>query len=229
MKNYKKWFLLFILVTIGWFSSFGCVTKAVWKDKHTSTPYNETILAFYINDKSDNIAFVGEKFHYIFNKETKGFIKLLKDKDFINLQKENLHIDASVGQPTSSDIFTNITVQVDIDKLNAKQKSWFISHKYKEVLIPPHPNRQTGVKVYMRHYFMNGKRYLVNPKVNAVAYRLKRAIGIRIMEHKLEKGSLVKKIAMTPLSVTADAVGSVIVLAGAVILAPIGLISSIFD
>jgi len=70
---------------------------------------------------------------------------------------------------------------------------------------------------------------LVNPKVNAVAYRLKRAIGIRIVEHKVEKGNLIKKIALTPLSVTADAVGSAIILAGAVILVPIGLIGSIFD
>jgi len=229
MKNYKKWFLASILVTMAWFSSFGCVTKAVWEDKHTTIPYNETILAFYINDKSSDIAFVGEKFHYIFNRETKGFIELLKDKDLINLQKENLQIDASVGQPTSSDIFTNITVRVDITKLNSKQKSWFISHNYKEVKIPPHPNRQTGVKVYMRHYGMNGKRYLVNSKVNAVAYRLKRAIGIRIMEYKTQKGNLAKKIALTPLSVTADAVGSVIVLAGAVVLIPVGLIASIFD
>ena len=229
MKNYKKWFLLFILATMGWFSSFGCVTKAIWKDKHTSAPYNETILAFYINDKSHNIAFVGEKFHYIFKKQTKGFIKLLKDKNLINLQKENLQIHASVGQPTSSDISTNITVRVEIAKLNAKQKSWFILHNYKEVMIRPHPNRRTGVNVYMRHYSMNGKRYLVNPKVNAVAYRLKRAIGIRIVEHKVEKGNLIKKIALTPLSVTADAVGSAIILAGAVILVPIGLIGSIFD
>jgi len=229
MKSYKKWFWVSLLATVVWFSSFGCVTKAVWEDRHTSTPYNETILAFYTDAKTNNIAFVGEKFHYIFNRETKGFIELLKDKDLINLQKENLQIDASVGQPTSSDISTNINVRFDISKLNNIQKSWFLSHKYREIMIPPPPHGKAGVKVYMRIYSMNGKRYLVNPKVNAVAYRLKRAIGIRIMEHKLEKGNLAKKIALTPLSVTADAVGSVIVLAGAVVLVPVGLIASIFD
>ena len=229
MKNYKKWFWVLVLATMVWFSSFGCVTKAVWEDKHTATPYSETILAFYTNSKSKDIAFVGDKFHYIFNKNTKGFIELLKDKDLIKLQKENLQISASVGQPTSSDIYTNINVQFDISKLNNIQKSWFISHKYREVMIPPPPHGKAGVKVYMRIYSMNGKRYLVNPKVNAVAYRLKRAIGIRIMEHKTKKGNFAKKIALTPLSVTADAVGSVIVLAGAVVLVPVGLIASIFD
>jgi hypothetical protein len=226
MKDYKNWFWISTFLLLVCFSSIGCVTKAVWEDKHTSTPYNEIILAFYTDAKTNNIAFIGEKFHYIFDKQTKEFIELLKDKDFLNLKKENLRINASVSQ---SDIQTDISVTFDLDKINKKQNLWLTSHNYREVMIPPPPNSQIGVKVYMKHYHINGKRYLVDSKVNAVAYRLKRAIGIRIMEHKVEKGNLAKKIALTPLSVTADAVGSAIVLAGAVVLLPVGLLASIFD
>jgi hypothetical protein len=226
MKDYKNWFWISTFLLLVWFSSIGCVTKAVWEDKHTSTPYNETILAFYTDAKTNNIAFIGEKFHYIFDKQTKEFIELLKNKDFLNLKKENLRINASVSQ---SDIQTDISVTFDLDKINKKQNLWLTSHNYREVMIPPPPHSQIGVKVYMKHYHINGKRYLVDSKVNAVAYRLKRAIGIRIMEHKVEKGNLAKKIALTPLSVTADAVGSAIVLAGAVVLLPVGLLASIFD
>jgi len=229
MKNYKRLFWGSVLVTIVWFSSFGCVTKAVWEDKHTSSQYNETILAFYTNEKNNTIVFIGDKCHYIFNDGTEEFIELLKDKDLLNLQQENLRIRASVSASDTTVINTYITATFDINKLNREQKLWFGSHKYRNFVIPPHPNREREVKVFVKDYNIRGNRYLANQKVNLSAVKLKRAIPLKITEYKIDKGNIAKKIALTPLSVTADAVGSAIVLAGVVVLLPVGLIASIFD
>ena len=226
MKNYKKWFWTSVLLMIGWFSSFGCVTKAVWEDGYISSPYHELILSFYTNKKSKNIAFIGKEFHYIFDKQTDEFIKLLNSKDLLNLQQENLQINSSAGRPIASDVYANILVNFNINKLTTPQKSWLIAHNYNEHFIP---NKREEIKVYSKYYQIKGKRFLANSKVNAKVKKLKRAIPLTIMAYKKEKGNLAKKIALTPLSITADAVGGAVLLVGAMIYIPIDFIGSLFD
>ena len=226
MKSYRHWFQGFVLLIVVWFSSMGCVTKAVWKDKRTSSQYSETIVAFYSNFKSKEIAFIGEKYHYIFNKKTNDFVELLKEKDRLNLQQENLQINASVGLRGDNVIQTDIMVHFDVDKLNEVQKKWLTSHGYHKAKSLPLPSSQKNISRFIRHYSILGKRYLINKEVNEKASKLKRAIPLQILEYKREKGSVIKKIALTPLSITADAVGGAILLVGTVIFVPVNFFSS---
>ena len=226
MKSYKKWFWALILATMVWFSSFGCVTKIVWEDGYVSSPYHELILSFYANQKSGNIVFIGKKFHYIFDKQTAEFIQLLNSKDLLNLQEGNLQIDSSAGRPTASDVSANIVAKFHIKNLTTPQKSWLIAHNYYEQFIP---FKGEEIKIYTKYYHIKGKRYLANTKVNEEAKRLKRVIPLTVMAYTKEKGNLAKKIALTPLSITADAVGGAVLLVGAMIYIPINFIGSLFD
>ncbi len=79
----KKTFLLITIITITIFSSIGCITKQVWRNNTKSHPYKETIMAFYANPKSSELAFIGEKYHYIFQEKTEAFTKLLNNKEFL--------------------------------------------------------------------------------------------------------------------------------------------------
>jgi hypothetical protein len=228
MKSYRRWFQLFVLVTIVWFSSMGCVTKAVWKDKRISTQYSESIIAFYSNFKSKEVAFIGEKYHYVFNQKTSDFMQLLEEKERLNLQQENLQINASVGIKDENVIQTDIMVHFDVEKLNEVQKKWLLSHKYHYLKSHSLPSSEKKTPRFIKYYTILGERYLIKKEVNEKASKLKRAIPLQIIEYKREKGNVIKKIALTPLSITADAVGGAVLLVGAMIFVPVNFIGSMF-
>lgn len=207
MKNYKRWFLAFVLVTVGWFSSMGCVTKALWRDSDTKV-YNETIIAFYTNPVKNEIIFIGKKYHYIFDKGTSTFHEVLKARELLGLNQKHLSIITSIDRKDVSLIIAGIEIGFKKNLLNKEQLSWLESHDFIEY------NYYNGKKelLFRKAFSLHGKRYKADSKVNAKVIKLNYPIELEIAEPL--KNTLYK-ILMTPLSITADAG---LAIAGAVII-----------
>ena len=197
-----------LLIGLAIFLSMGCVTKQVLKTQYDHNSYNEQIISFYLNPKGDEVAFIGKKYHYIFNKDTNEFIDLLKNRDALKLEQSNLKINTRVEDNTL--VHSDIAVKFIDRGLTQKQKLWFQTHNFMQI----RGRRETS---YVKDYHISGNRYLSNPKVNTKVERLKHTLEVKIYESYKKSGDTIRKIVMTPLAVAGDTV----LIAGAVVLVPI--------
>lgn len=232
----KKLFFITIIIALAIFSSLGCITKQVWKDHAKSNPYSETIVAFYINHPKKEIAFIGKKYHYIFNQRTEEFSQLIKQRELLKLTKKNLNMDSFIQREDNRIIHSNINVNFLSSELNFQQKKWLEAHKFYKQKLPlsiyqqPYSKNWKDSKmvdVYRYSYQIRGVRYQVDPKVNQRALKLKEPIALEIRDWKVEKKNTLYKIAMTPLSLTGDVIGGIILLGAGVIMSPIWLYEAI--
>ena len=235
MKNIKLWFQAFLLITVVWFSSMGCVTKQMWDKKktdHSYGSYNDTIISFYINRQSSKIAFLGEKYHYIFDNPNQDFIQLIEAKNFLNLRENNLEISSRTSQDNPS-VHTDIHIRFKKESVNSRQISWLRNHQFKTIMVPPiivehqmareqnikYPNRidprtvKPRVDSYRKVFQLAGKRYIANSQVNSRVQKLNQPLRLSINEitkenepSKLEEALKVPfKIIATPFTLVADA------------------------
>ena len=218
----KKIFLIIMVIVVGVFLSFGCVTKQVWTDKRKNFPYAETIISFYSNAEKKEVLFIGEKYHYIFNKQTKQFIELLKRKEFLKLTDRELNIYASIAPRDSREISAQIEIQFKENELNKAQKEWLLNKADGDGRIDSSPINYFDA-IYSVNYNIRGTRYRAKSEVNAQVVKLQKPIPLTISEYKLEKKSTLYKVAMTPLSVTADAALVVVGVGAAIVYAPFAL------
>jgi len=218
----KKIFLLIIIIAIGIFSSMGCITKQMWRDQTVSNPYNETIMAFYTNPKSSELAFIGEQYHYIFNNKTEAFSILLNNKKFLNLKQSHLKVNAFIDRTDNRIVHTSIYVRYPIKGSNSQQMTWLEKHGFFKHDFP-HSQSEKKIENYSKHYALQGIRYLSNKEVNQKALKLRTPIKITIDDYKTKEKSTLYKIAMTPISLTGDALGGVLMLGAVVVMSPIWL------
>ena len=200
----KKLFIGITFIALLIFSSVGCVTKQIWKDKRIYNPYDEQIVAFYLNPKGDEVVFVGEKYHYIFNENTQAFIALLKARKFLGLNQTDLAISATIDIKDNRKISSRVFLHFNREALSPKQTHWFKAHNIKNTPYygkEPNPERF----VYSQSYAIKGIRYKAKSEVNKQVLQLTSPLEISIDEPYIDKKSTLYKIAMTPLSVTADA------------------------
>lgn len=207
----KKLFTMVLIIGVGIFLSMGCVTKSVLQSEHAYYPYKERIISFYINPKGNEVVFIGQKYHYIFNNDTPKFIDMLRNKEFLNLQQNNLEIRTRIHGENLERVYSDITVKISKIGLTPQQNSWLTSRRYTNIYFPE--------ALYVNNYRIGGKRYLSNPQVNQSVKKLNQPIDLEIEESHIAKGDTLRKIAMTPLAVGADAV----LVVGAVILSPVFL------
>ena len=224
MKNHKRWFQGFILVTVVWFSSFGCMTKGLWESGGSVRgSYHDEIVSFYISPKNSTVIFMSDKYHYILNQNTDNFIEILKNREFINLQQENLTIYPTLHIDEKNRINVNIYISFNEKKITENQRVFLIKHGFTRGYDMKELQAQIGQKVprssntilYMNNYTTNGTRYLANREVNSRAYKLKQPLFLKFDTHKKEGTVTAEKILMTPLAVVADAG---LVLAGVIVL-----------
>jgi hypothetical protein len=214
-----KWlFILTTFIAVVFFSSIGCVTPLLWKDKPKAIPYNENILSFYTNKDEGKMVFIGEKYHYIFTKNGKAFIELLEAGDFLKLAENNLEVRPVIDRDDPRVIRTDITVRFAVNRLNQKQISWLALHGFNKV----------GSRYVQSYTQIEGKRYLTKGEINNKALKLIHPLPVKVMEYEKTKNPL-GQIAMTPLSLTVDA-GLIILAAGAaIIVSPVLLYNAITE
>jgi len=230
----KKLFLSITAVAIVIFLSLGCVTKQLWKDRTRGEPYQERIISFYTNLDKKEIVFIGDKYHYIFTKNTEDFIPLIKNRKLLKLNDKNINIYATTDRQDSRKVQAHIMIHITKSELNTEQIAWLESHGYSLVHVPPHygskyaqpvkEHPEPMVFMYTHEYHLEGTRYIADQKVNTQVIKLKKPIELEVVEFQvINKKSTLYKVAMTPLSVSADA-GLIILGVGAVIIyAPFGL------
>ncbi len=233
MKNIKVWFTTFTLITMVWFSSMGCVTKQVWTDPTKAEPYQEHIISFYANKEKEEILFLGEKYHYIFNEGTKEFMPLLSAKELLNLSDKNINVNATTDQQDNRNIGIDIRIYMKKSELNSEQIKWLKEHNYTLIQATPYhdinhvyqANEQVpAIPTYTKAYHLHGRRYIASQEVNDNIVKLKKPLEIEVIEFKkYDEKSTLYKIAMTPLSVTADAGLIVLGTGAAIIYAPFAL------
>ncbi len=209
----KKIFISITLISIIIFSSFGCVTKQMWDKKrpsYSNVPYNDTIISFYINKNSSQIAFMGEKYHYILSDHRQEFSKLMEAKDFLNLSQKNLKIYTRTFKERPQ-LYTSIKIKFDKNSVNKKQILWLKNHQFRPFLLPQRPNE---ILAYTREFNLEGKRYFANSKVNNKLQKLNRPLKLQIDESIMDKEpsqleealKIPLKIVATPFTLVADAV-----------------------
>jgi len=206
----KKLFLAILAVTIVLFSSLGCVTKDLWRGTDV-TPYPDTIVSFYSSPTRDEIIFIGQKYHYIFNQGTTELQTVLKAREFLTLNQKNLNIHTYTEEKDASVIHTGIEIRFEKHLLNNKQIAWLSRNGFLQ--------QDAYVPMMVKSFSLIGKRYKANQKVNSHAIKLKQPIRLQINERS---SNTLYKILMTPLTVTADAG---LALAGAVILPIVWIIN----
>lgn len=213
----KKIFLLITVVAITLFSTVGCMTKQVWREQTKPHPYNETIMAFYANPKSSELAFIGEQYHYIFKENTKFFTDLLHNKKFLNLKQSHLRIHAFVDREDNRAIHALIDVHYPLKGANSQQLAWLKNHHF----------TQTEQGYYLQHYSIKGTRYVASKEINKKALKLRSPIHLQIEDYTIEGKSTFYKIAMTPISLTGDAIGGILMLGAVVVMSPVWLYEQI--
>ncbi len=220
-----------LLVGLAIFLSMGCVTKQVWKDKVRGVPYQERIISFYNNTEEEKIIFIGEKYHYIFDKGTKAFLKFLEAKKCLTLKEESRNIRATLPKIDKQKVEVTLSFQFKKNDLTKKQERWLLHEKNMAFIGGGGVDgNKTDIYGYVLYYNLFGKRYRATPQVNSKVVKLEKPIDIKVIEFQIiDKKSTLYKVAMTPLSVTADA-GLIIIGAGAVILyAPFALAYLAYD
>jgi hypothetical protein len=235
MKNIKIWFQAFLLITVVWFSSMGCVTKQLWDQKradYSYGSYSDTIISFYINRQSSQIAFLGENYHYIFDNPNQDFIQLIEAKNFLNLRENNLEITSRTSKDNPT-VHTDIRISFKEGSVNSRQISWLKNHQFRTMMVPPlviehqmareqnikYPNRidprtiKPRVDSYRKVFQLEGKRYIANSQVNSRVQKLNQPLRLSINEVTKENepsklGEALKvpfKIVATPFTLVADA------------------------
>ena len=217
----KKVFLFVTVISLFIFLSFGCMTKQVWSDR-TVIPnyghsYKENIVSFYINTDEEKLVFIGEKYHYIFDANTKSFIHFLENSEILNLSPKNLKIHARVDRSNIENIGANIMVEFKRSTLNKEQMLLLGLHFFEK-----YPNSP-----YSKNYHINGKRYIANNEINKQVSKLEKAIELDISAPKEINRSTLKKVAMTPLTLTVDALGGLLLVGAGIVMSPIWLYQEI--
>ena len=217
----KKIFMTVLFIGLAIFLSMGCITKDVLRTQYDYSSYKEQIISFYLNPKGDEVAFIGKKYHYIFNKGTKEFIELLKNREALELEQSNLKINTRVEDNTL--VHSDIAVRFIDRGLTQKQRLWFQTHKFMQI----RGRKETS---YVKNYHIIGNRYLSNPNVNAKVERLKHTLEVEIVEMHVKSGDTIRKIVMTPIAVAGDTIliagGTVLAVGGAVLLLPVAILSN---
>ena len=215
-----------LFVSLAIFLSMGCVTKQVWTDRVSAVPYMERIISFYNNKEEGKVVFIGEKYHYIFDRGAKDFLAFLDAKKDLKLKEESRAIRAVVSKEDSQSIDVTLSFQFRKNNLTKEQEEWLLKNKNIASIGGEWIDENTTREIYgyVANYNLSGIRYRATPQVNNKVVKLKNPINLEVLEFKVkDKKSTLYKVAMTPLSVTADA-GLVIVGAGvAVIFAPFAL------
>ena len=241
----KKFFISFVGVAVLLFSSFGCATRYVWDVDNKYKYEKDKIIAFYIDENSTKLMLVGEKYHYIFEKNCKGpaviheesyfgedyeekcskqgfdtFAKIITNRKFLNLKIGNIKINTfETIRDKPNFIYANFSILFDKKKLSQQQYAWLSKNA-----------RAYELKKYQyENMILFGKRYLASKEANDKLIKLEKPIDINIAITYTDEMHLLNKLALTPLAVVGDIVLVTVFVAVGIVSLPFAVIYSLFD
>ena len=183
----KKLLIIGIIGTII-FNFTGCGLKKSFG----VNSYSENIIAIYFNDKKEEVAFIGEKHHYLFQIDTKKLTEILRVKELLKIQINNMDFYTQLSD-TPSSVKSHITIKFDKENLTQKQISWITSHGFHE-LVPKDSSTAKGS--YSTAINMKGVRYKSKKDINQKVRKLAQSITLKVLTFELEN---LEKLEKTPL------------------------------
>lgn len=201
----QKTFLVILSIAVISFMSMGCMTASVWEDpSKISNTYNERINAFMMNPQNDSVIFLGEKYHYIFEKN--------EQLSFLLKHRNNEALTFSIKNGSYNVVGSNVTAKFHIYiNQNTADKNlldwWYANKKGTDVV-------GTEISLY-------GTRYIANEIVNFSAENFSQKIDIKVITRLPSKSNTASKILITPLAVAADGAIIIVAVGATIVLMPI--------
>lgn len=195
IKFIKSFLIITLLVT----SISSCYTTELWKK---DSYYKETFKDFLITKEGDKIIILGKKYHYIFDDQSKTLGKLLSwnEREKLELVINNLEILKS-GKVSGLAIVRNKRYN---DSSLSEKEARFLS----ELGLVKRKNR--GRSILEKRIDLKGVRFLPKKGVNYdISSQFNKEYKVRISDSGFS--DKVTKIALTPISVTLDGAGIVLV------------------
>ncbi|MES2676898.1 MAG: hypothetical protein V4612_01105 [Pseudomonadota bacterium] len=197
--KFTKYFSSFLII-ISLFLNSCTVTSNLWKNKIEQDTINQFLIS-----EDGKVAFIGQKYHYIFDDQS-GFVTNLLAWN----KKPKLEVTISkLKVSTSNEISGNFIISVkavegspdhkNITMLTQNELSFLKNLGFQ--------SRQNGNDVLMtKQITLKGTIYLPDPNVD---YKLKSKLSKDYkvtVEFESNLGQRAGKIAITPITVTADAI-----------------------
>ncbi len=190
------------------FNFTGCVTSEVWNDSdQPRSTYDERVVAFYISPQTNELIFLGDKYHYFFKGGTDKLGFLLKFKDAKGLV---FKVNDGSYSCSSGDIIASFSVSIDAEIAPPEIVEWVKTHDFKF-----DPDNH----LYSKRIRLQGKRYQAVQEINDKAVQLTRIRSIKVRECESSPGTVLENIVLTPVALAAD--GALIV--GSVVLIPLSI------
>lgn len=180
--------LIFFTFSSITFSSCSNLTKKLWEPKH----YEEEFKHFLINQRYGFVAFLTQKYHYVFSDNSNLMKSILSWQD-----RRVLYIDADASE-------------LHVNKNNEVRGDIMI-RSFNENLMPFREAQlfKYGFRKDKNGWFLKlkifGTRYKSNPNVQGVLPQLDLSYKIKVYTD-LNKGEVLKDVLLTPLTITADGI-----------------------
>jgi len=166
----------------------GCGLKNSW-----GVPsYKDSIKALYVSNQE--LALIGEKNHYLFNKNTKKILDVLKAKKMLGLKSSHLEFYTQlINNP--SEVSSRVTIQFKKKDLNTQQITWLKKHEFNET-VPKDSSKAEGY--YWLMLTLKGTRYEADSQVNRGVLALKKPITLNVLIFEMTN---IVNISKTPFEV----------------------------
>jgi len=187
-ENIMKKLLIIGTIWTIFFNFTGCGFKKSFGVK----AYSENIISIYFNDTKEEVAFIGVKHHYLFHIGTKKLTEILRVKELLKIQINNMDFYIQLLE-TPSSVKSRIGIKFDKENLTQKQISWITSHDFHE-LVPKDNSSAKGS--YSTVINMKGIRYKSRKNINQKVSKLAQPILLKVLTFELDN---VEKLEETPL------------------------------
>jgi len=193
-KFFHSIFLCLLLISLT-----SCITQALWRDPY----YEERVGQFFVGSDGRYTVLIGEQFHYVFTENSRLLKEVLSlwQRDLLTIDNDKTHLTLD----SDNNITGNITSKVPFSLLPPEDQYALQSFGFR-----PDRNDEVTLTVEVR-----GRRYAAKYLGSDIA-ALNRAHNIRIYYSSYSFVKGVGKAAVTPISVTLDA----ILLIGKVVIYP---------
>jgi len=204
-KTLVLFFTIFLCVMNG-----ACLTTMMYQSK--KTPLNETLTGFLVTEDQQKLIFVGQHYHYIFPLPY-DLKNILAWSGRGKLEAKNLHFVISKGNVING---SYSLAPIDSRTLTDDDRQFLLIHRF-----------GSGVNLSNPSFIYNGQ-LSQGTVYDAGHFQLPSVVAFNKPYHLSiyydYSSATVGKILLTPLTIAADGVITVVGVAAAVVIAPIALV-----
>ncbi|NBF04109.1 hypothetical protein GV819_17630 [Pseudomonas sp. Fl5BN2] len=176
----------------------GCLTRKLYEDRASDEVYTETVSQFYITADEKSLVILGKKYHYFMLVDPE-LLKVIKSGLHGKMQAEFLPISVTYWQTLEGEFILRIPQmdQLDASQVNEAKALGFVASKSQNAL--------------QQRYAIRGSRFESGRDISAhQASPLNSTYTLHFSAYR--KKSKVTQVLLTPVTVTADGVLTILAL-----------------